>query len=94
MKNSVILLIVSALLIGLKLVKPEITGVLVYGPNEKPKNGIVKFWEEKYKIPSQKSYKFPSVEKLMAGGLPLDAACGEAGHHVLLYQEKDDEHRN
>lgn len=48
MKTSLSLLMLSALLIGLKAVKPELTGVLLLDSYGEPKNNIVRFWMEKF----------------------------------------------
>lgn len=48
MKTSGILLLLSALLIGLKVVKPELTGILFFSDKGAPKNSIVKFWMNKF----------------------------------------------
>lgn len=44
MKTSGILLIVSLFLMGLKVVKPELTGIILLKENGEPKNSIVSFW--------------------------------------------------
>lgn len=44
MKTSGILLLLSALLIGLKVTRPELTGILLLSDKGAPKNSIVKFW--------------------------------------------------
>ena len=48
MKTSYTVLLLSVMLIGLKVVRPELTGILLLNSFGEPKNNIVRFWMEKF----------------------------------------------
>lgn len=87
MKTSGILLLISVLLIGLKVLKPELTGILLVSHSNAPKNNIVEFWMKslKYKGDSDTLRQGFRHLRLDGGGaVRLEVLPGEASEVFCL----------